>query len=102
MRDSVFSPAHPAFAAKRVSVPAGAPATRFVVVDTEEEFDWSRPCARENTSVTAIRQLPVLQAVLDRYRVKPTYVIDYPVATSPISAPVIRDLSESACGGGEV
>jgi hypothetical protein len=95
MRDSAFSPVHPALAAQPVSVPAGAQATLFVVVDTEEEFDWSRPFARENTSVTAIRQLPVLQTLLDRYRVRPTYVIDYPVATSPISAPVIRDLYAS-------
>ena len=95
MRDSAFSPEHPALVAQTVSVPLGAPAMLFVVVDTEEEFDWSGPFARENTSVTAIRQLPVLQALLDRYRVRPTYVIDYPVATSPISAPVIRDLYES-------
>jgi hypothetical protein len=95
MRDSEFSPGHPALAAKTVSVPVNGPAMLFVVVDTEEEFDWSRPFARENTSVNAIRQLPVLQTLLDRYRVKPTYVIDYPVATSPISAPVIRDLYES-------
>src|SRR6185436_11595329 len=61
----------------------------------EEEFDWSRPFARENTSVTAIRQLPVLQDLLDRYNIRPTYVIDYPVATNPISAPVIRTLYES-------
>src|SRR4029079_9580849 len=95
MRDSAFSPAHPALVAQTVSVPLGAPAMLFVVVDTEEEFDWSGPFAREDTSVTAIRQLPVLQALLDRYRVRPTYVIDYPVATSPISARVLRDLYES-------
>jgi hypothetical protein len=95
MRDFAFSPAHPALAAQTVSVPVKAPATLFVVVDTEEEFDWGRPFARENTSVTAIRQLPVLQDLLDRYDIKPTYVIDYPVATSPVSAPVIRTLHES-------
>jgi hypothetical protein len=93
--DSAFSPDHPALAAQPVSVPDGAPAMLFVVVDTEEEFDWSGPFARENTSVTAIGQLPVLQTLLDRYRVRPTYVIDYPVATSSSSAPVIRDLYES-------
>jgi hypothetical protein len=95
MRDVAFSPTHPAVAAQTIHVPVGAPPALFVVVDTEEEFDWSRPFARENTSVTAIRQLPVLQEVLDRYNINPTYVIDYPVATSPISAPVIRMLYES-------
>ena len=95
MHDSDFFPGHAALAAQTVSVPANVPPMLFVVVDTEEEFDWSRPFARENTSVTAIRQLPVLQALLDRFQLRPTYVIDYPVATSPISAPVIRDLYES-------
>jgi hypothetical protein len=95
MHDSAFSPRHPALAAQSVSVPVNATPMLFVVVDTEEEFDWSRPFARENTSVTAIRQLPALQTLLDRYQLKPTYVIDYPVATSPNSAPVIRDLYES-------
>ena len=95
LRDSALSPDDPALAAQTVSVPGGTPPMLFVVVDTEEEFDWSAPFARENTSVTAIRQLPVLQKLLNRYRVRPTYVIDYPVATSPISVPVIRDLYES-------
>src|SRR5215470_19803159 len=95
MHESAFSPTHPALAAQTVRVPVGAPATLFIVVDTEEEFDWSRPFARENTSVSAIRQLPVLQTLLDRFQLRPTYVIDYPVATSPTSAPVIRDLYES-------
>ena len=95
MRDSAFSPDHPSLAAQAVRVPVGPPAALFVVVDTEEEFDWNCPFARQNTSVNAIRQLPVLQALLDRYSVRPTYVIDYPVATSPISAPIIRDLYAS-------
>jgi len=94
VRGSNFSPAHPTLGAQTIHVPVGEP-TLFVVVDTEEEFDWSRPFARENTSVTAIRQLPVLQDLLDRYNIRPTYVIDYPVATNPISAPVIRTLYES-------
>lgn len=58
----------------------------FVVVDTEEEFDWSAPYARENVSVTAIDEVGRLQDVLRRYGVKPTYVIDYPVAATASSA----------------
>jgi hypothetical protein len=93
--DTAFSPSHPAVTATPIHVEAGTPPTLFVVVDTEEEFDWSGGFARENTSVKAIRQLPMLQQLLDRYAVKPTYVVDYPVATSSCSAAVIRDLYSS-------
>jgi len=95
MSDSAFAPTHPAVAARRIDIDSAAPPTLFVVVDTEEEFDWDAPFARENVSVEAIRQLPVLQDLLDKHRVKPTYVIDYPVATRPVSAAVIRGLYES-------
>ena len=52
-----------------------------VVVDTEEEFDWSKPFDRSQTSVEAMRQLHRFQTVCDRRDIKPTYVVDYPVAT---------------------
>jgi hypothetical protein len=68
-----------------VSVPPGPPQL-FVVVDTEEEFDWSAPFSRDNVSVSAIAEVGRLQATLAPYRLKPTYVIDYPVATTSASA----------------
>lgn len=58
----------------------------FVIVDTEEEFDWSAPFSRHAVQVTAIDEVPRLQQVLAPYRAVPTYVIDYPVATTPSSA----------------
>ncbi len=69
-----------------VHVPADTPPRLFIVVDTEEEFDWAAPFSRANVSVTAIDEIGRLQDVLRPYRVKPTYVIDYPVATTPESA----------------
>jgi len=51
-----------------------------VVVDTEEEFDWSQPHARANVATSAMRFQPRAHAVFDRYGLRPTYVIDYPVA----------------------
>jgi hypothetical protein len=73
-----------------------APSVRpklFVVVDTEEEFDWGKPFARENTSVTAIPDVARLQRILLPYGLKPTYVIDYPVAATASSAAVMRELA---------
>ncbi|HXT70288.1 MAG TPA: polysaccharide deacetylase family protein [Vicinamibacterales bacterium] len=58
----------------------------FVIVDTEEEFDWAAPFARENVSVTAIPETARLQKVAAGYGLKPTYVVDYPVASTPSSA----------------
>ncbi len=52
-----------------------------VVVDTEEEFDWTRPPARENVAVTAMRAQESAHRVFERYAIRPTYVIDYPVAS---------------------
>jgi hypothetical protein len=68
-------------------VPASAgPPRLFVVVDTEEEFDWGAPFSRDNVGVTAIQEVGRLQAVLAPYKLKPTYVIDYPVASTSSSA----------------
>jgi hypothetical protein len=70
----------------------------LVVVDTEEEFDWSAPFAREHVDVTAIAELPSLQRALAPYRLVPTYVVDYPVAVTPSSAAVLAQLAaDRAC-----
>jgi hypothetical protein len=63
-----------------VDLPAYTPPILFVVVDTEEEFQWDAPFDRGSTSVTAMQHIGRAQSIFDRYGVKPTYVIDYPVA----------------------
>ena len=52
-----------------------------VVVDTEEEFDWSAPFDRNATSVGHMRRIGRLQAVCEAWGLRPTYVIDHPIAT---------------------
>ena len=52
-----------------------------VVVDTEEEFDWSRGFSRSYTAVQAMRWIGRIQTIFDEYRITPVYVIDYPVAS---------------------
>src|SRR5262245_48357744 len=89
------SPHDRAFGFEPITLPADEPPRLFVVVDTEEEFDWSAPFRRENTNVSAIPALTRLQARLDRFGLKPTYVIDYPVATKPEAYPVLRTLAHS-------
>lgn len=66
----------------------------LVVVDTEEEFDWSRPFSRGNTATRSIPAQAVVQPIYDRLGIVPTYVIDYPVATDPAAVAFLRRLKE--------
>jgi hypothetical protein len=60
-------------------------------IDTEGDNQWSA-AARANQTFENIYALPKLHALFQRHRVRPTYVITYPVATDPRSAEVLRGL----------
>jgi hypothetical protein len=62
---------------------SGAPLQLAVVVDTEEEFDWTRPFSRGSTATRSIPAQARAHEIYDRTGVVPTYVVDYPVATDP-------------------
>lgn len=79
----VFVPRAPAAAA----IP-----TLYVVVDTEAEFDWSKPFDRAATNVSAIRHVGRAQALFDRFGVRPIYVVDYAVATQPGGYQPLREI----------
>jgi hypothetical protein len=66
-----------------VRLPVSEPPRLIVVVDTEEQFDWSAPFSRSKTAVTAMQSIDRVQTVFDRYGVRPSYLMDYPVATQP-------------------
>jgi hypothetical protein len=68
--------------AKYLDLPRDMMPRLMVVIDTEEEFDWSQPLARENTAVTAIRAQDPAQEIFARHGMVPTYVIDYPIVAS--------------------
>jgi hypothetical protein len=69
-------------AARRVParLPADAPPHLLVVVDTEEEFDWSAGFDRDATHVEAMSHQHHAQQICEGAGVCPTYVVDYPVA----------------------
>jgi hypothetical protein len=73
-------------AAARVGVPK-----LLVVVDTEEEFDWSKPHSRAETRVGHMRHQDRTQAIFERYNIAPTYVVDYPVASQEIGFRALRE-----------
>lgn len=63
-----------------------------IVVDTEEEFDWTQPFARGNRAVTAIPSQLRAHEIYDRMGVVPTYVVGYPVIRDAVSAHLFREL----------
>lgn len=66
-----------------------------VLVDAEEDFDWSTPFSRSNTSVRSIEQQWRAHRIFERYGICPTYLVDFPVAVSPDAVAVLRDLRAS-------
>jgi hypothetical protein len=72
------------------TLPPDHPPLLLVVVDTEEEFDWSLPHSRDNTSVSAIGAQDLAQQIFARHGIVPTYVVDYPVATTPAAVAVLK------------
>jgi lipopolysaccharide biosynthesis glycosyltransferase len=67
----------------------------LLVVDTEEAFDWSAPFSSEHHSVSAIKQLHLCQSLFERFAIRPTYVIDYPIASTASAARELGSLAES-------
>ena len=62
--------------------PAAMPPRLLVIVDTEEEFDWDRPLRSTPYSVGSSRAQSRAQSIFARVGLKPTYLVDYPIAAS--------------------
>jgi hypothetical protein len=75
--------------------PAEQPPMIVVVVDTEAEFDWARQEPRRAMGVTSVKSQIQVQRIFERYKVRPTYVLDYPVSTTKEAYEIIRDLYRS-------
>ena len=63
-----------------------------IMVDTEEEFDWSRPPSREERSVAAIAALPSAHHRFAARGIAMTYLIDHPVAADARARDTIAPL----------
>src|SRR5688500_12060234 len=67
-----------------------------ITIDTEED-NWGE-YARPQFSVENIARIPRLQSLFDRYDVRPTYLISYPVATSSAAVEILgKYRSEGRC-----
>ncbi len=66
--------------------------TLIVLIDTEEEFDWAKPLARENTSVAAMAAQHRAHRLFDKYGITPIYLTDYAVASQDDGIAPLREL----------
>ena len=65
---------------------------RFLVtVDTEEEFDWNRPLRADGHTLHSVSRLARFQQFCENHGVVPVYLLDYPVASSPLASDLLRD-----------
>jgi hypothetical protein len=67
----------------------------LLVLDTEEEFDWSQPFSRRNRGVSWIRGLYSAHAAFAECGLRPTYVVDHPVATTTASAEALSAIAKA-------
>ncbi len=73
----------------------------YVVVDTEAEFDWSRPLDRSFVAVSAMVAQERAQVLFDGFGLRPVYVVDYAVASQPEGyEPLRRILDRQGCAIG--
>ena len=64
---------------------------RFLLtVDTEEEFDWNEPLAREGHGLEHVERLAGFQEFCESEGVVPVYLVDWPIVQSPAAAEILR------------
>lgn len=91
-------PCDPSLPLDRVRFTRGGRPSLVVVVDTEEEFDWSGSFDRRNTGVGHMRSIDALQDVFDAASIVPLYVVDEPIASQAVSRdPLRRFLADGRC-----
>jgi hypothetical protein len=82
-------------AANRVAVGPREQPVLLVVVDTEEEFDWSADFDRRNVGVAHMRDIDKLQRVFDEFGIRPVYVVDHPIASTAESSSPLKAIHGS-------
>ena len=65
-------------------------APRFVLtVDTEEEFDWTKPFVRDGYGTSHLKSVPRFQSLCSENGVKPCYLVDFPVTQDVVGADLL-------------
>jgi hypothetical protein len=73
----------------------GHPPILLVIVDAEEEFQWDQPFSRHNVATSTISEQPrIHDRIYDKLGIVPIYMVDWPVATAPLSVAALRRLMD--------
>jgi hypothetical protein len=81
-----------------VALPLSCRPRLLFILDAEEEFDWNAPFSRESLGVKSMSSQIEAQRIFERYGVRPTYAVDYAVATQKDGFGPLLDLARSgAC-----
>ena len=80
----------PANHRKPVQFKEGSGQRYLLTVDTEEDFDWTEPLARTTHRIDSVTRLRKFQQFCEGRGVVPVYLVDYPIATSPLAAELLR------------
>ncbi len=83
-----------------MTIPDSGKVLFVLSVDTEEEFDWEGAFPQRDCCVDNINYLPEFHQHCEALGVRPTYLVDYPVATTASSATIMRAILSS--GSAEV
>lgn len=63
----------------------------LLTVDTEEEFDWGEPFQRSDHGLRHLIKIPSFQQFCEGIGIKPVYMVDWVVATSPVAGDVLGE-----------
>lgn len=65
---------------------------RFILtVDTEEDFDWDKPLARDSHDTRHVPRLKNFQQFCENEGVIPIYLVDWPIATSRTAGEILGE-----------
>lgn len=69
------------------------PARLVVTIDTEEEGLWGGNYRPQGNTVDNIRGVPRFQALCDRFGVRPSYLVDWPVVDDDRAAEILAQIT---------
>jgi phosphatidylinositol alpha-1,6-mannosyltransferase len=97
-RGGVFPAAFSPFPCAEPIAPYHGRPLLAVVVDAEEEFEWSEPLAPQPRGTGSIGAQRVAHALFAHYGIKPTYLLTYPLASEASAVAVLREyLADGLC-----
>jgi hypothetical protein len=66
-----------------------------LTIDTEEEWQWDEEFPQHDCSVENVEKLPEFQSFCEHIGIRPTYFVDYAVASNEVGSQTLRRFAES-------